>query len=335
MLVLTHVFRVTRVAMPKRAREDGLHALELAPCSFKQWLQDVDKHCFASEVAFQKYLILDEGGANVSLSLRAVGIFLKYGVALQIKRCTNCGKPASFEQRTSRGWTTFGWTCSVVGHKHMELQLNQYGFLTEVSVNSWFPFLHLINMLRLGVNWSTIIHELQAGYGNITKKTLAKWRDVFQKALGVALDKMDCRVVGGKKETVVMDEAIVGVHPEDGWSVGSKGINKAGAEQTRKSARLERSNLVSKGAMKRLPARTLHGAEKASPAGPQLLKKPASIRMKRPCGVMKTIQKKPAAVRPSAKRLKTTQEDCRQPQDKWCLAMACCRRRQEQRGLHP
>ncbi|OLQ11051.1 hypothetical protein AK812_SmicGene5126 [Symbiodinium microadriaticum] len=296
--------------MPKRAREDGLHALELARCSFKQWLQDVDKHCFASEVAFQKYLshrrVLDEGGANVSLSLRAVGIFLKCGIALQIKRCTKCGKPARFEQRTSRGWTTCGWTRSVVGHKHMELQLNQHGFLTEVPVNSWFQFLHLINMLRLGVNWPTFIQELQTGYGNVTKKTLAKSRDVFQKALGVALDKMDCRVVGGKKETVVMDEAIVGVHPEDGWSVGSKGINKAGAEQTRKSARLERSNLVSKGAMTRLPARTLHGAEKASPAGPQLLKKPASIRMKRACGVMKTIQKKPAAVRPPAKRLKKT-----------------------------
>ena len=81
-------------------------------------------------------------------------------------------------------------------------------------------------MLRLGVNWSTIIQELQAGYGNVTKKTLAKRRDVFQKALGVALDKMDCRVVGGKKETVVMDEAIVGVHPEDGWSVGPTGSTK-------------------------------------------------------------------------------------------------------------
>ena len=63
---------------------------------------------------------------------------------------------------------------------------------------------------------------------------------------GVVLDKKDCRVVGGKTEAVVMDEAIVGAHPEDGWSVGSKRINTAGAEQTRKPARTERSNLVSR-----------------------------------------------------------------------------------------
>ncbi|CAE7258973.1 unnamed protein product [Symbiodinium sp. CCMP2592] len=306
LMVASHADDVIDLATPtpprcKRPRQDD---------AFPDVGEDVDEHCFESDVAFQKYLIhrrvLDENGANVSLSLRAIGIFLKYGAALQIKRCTKCGKPARFEQRTSRGWTTFGWTCSAVGHKHMELQLNQYGFLTEIPVNSWFPFLHLINMLRLSMNWSTIIQELQAGYGNIAKKTIAKWRDVFQRAIGAALDKMDCRVVGGKKETVVMDEAIVGVHPEDGWSVGSRGINKAGAEQTRTTARLERKKLVSKGAMKRLPARTLHGSEKASRTGPQLLKKPASTHMKRPCGVMKTILKKPAAVRPPAKRLKKT-----------------------------
>ena len=121
---------------------------------------------------------------------------------------------------------------------------------------------------------------------------------------GVVLDKVDCRVVGGKTEAVVMDEAIVGVHPEDGWSVGSKGINKAAAEQTRKPARTERSNLVSRVAMNRLPAR--NGAEKACRTGRQLLKKPSSKQMRRPCDVMKTIQKKPAAVRPPAKRLKKT-----------------------------
>ncbi|CAE7259078.1 unnamed protein product [Symbiodinium microadriaticum] len=71
------------------------------------------------------------------------------------------------------------------------------------------------------------------------------WVDV-QCCYGVVLDKKDCRVVGGKTEAVVMDEAIVGAHPEDGWSVGSKRINTAGAEQTRKPARTERSNLVSR-----------------------------------------------------------------------------------------
>ena len=261
--------------MTRRAREDGLHALERPSCSFKEWLKDADEHCFERDVAVQKYLIhrrvLDESGANVSWSLRATGIFFKYGVALKIKRCTRFGKPARFEQRTSRGWTTFEWTCSVVGHKHMELQLNQYGFLTEMPVNSWFPFLHLVNKLHVAMNWSAIIQELQAGYGNIAKKTTAKWCDVFQKAIGAALDKMDGRVVGGKKETVVMDEAIVGVHPEDGWSVGSKGTNKAGAEQTRKSAHLEQKTGFQgpKGAMKKLPARTLHGSEKASRTGPK------------------------------------------------------------------
>ena len=101
-----------------------------------------------------------------------------------------------------------------------------------------------------------------------------------------------------------MDEAIVGAHPEDGWSVGSKRINTAGAEQTRKPARHGTEQLGIQGARNRLPARTLHGAEKACRTGRQLLKKPSS--MKWPCDVMKTIQKKPAAIRPPANRLKKT-----------------------------
>ena len=44
-------------------------------------------------------------------------------------------------------------------------------------------------------------------------------------------------MIGGKHQVVVMDEAVVGVHAEDGWTGDSRGINKAGAEQNRSSER--------------------------------------------------------------------------------------------------
>ena len=46
----------------------------------------------------------------------------------------------------------------------------------------------------------------------------------------VVLDKMGSRVIGGKKETVVMDDAIAGVHPDDVWPLGSLGISNCSTE---------------------------------------------------------------------------------------------------------
>ena len=296
--------------MPKRAREDGLHSSVLAECTLREWLEGLDEDCFATDTAFQKHIlhrrVLDGNGHLVSLSLRAVGIFLKYGIAFGVKRCIKCGGPARFETRDSRGWTTYGWTCKRVGHKHMETQVNVFGFLTAIPVNSWLPFLHMINLLRLGRSFSSITDEILAGYGNIARQTLAKWRDVYQKALGCALTNLDARVIGGKHQVVVMDEAVVGVHAEDGWTGGSRGINKAGAEQNRSSERKNINKMIKSGAMKRLPARTLHHKEKASSSSPFIVnKRPASSFAKKPAAC---VMKKPAmapAKRPKKKNLKS------------------------------
>ena len=39
---------------------------------------------------------------------------------------------------------------------------------------------------------------------------------------------MNLRTVGGKDQTVVLDEAVVGVHAEDGWTGGSVASIKLG-----------------------------------------------------------------------------------------------------------
>ena len=140
--------------MPKRAREGGLHSTLLPDCTFREWLQAEDETWYSSENAFQTHIIhrrvLDKHGDLVPLPVRAAGLFMKHGVVWDVKKCIKCGKPSRFEFRTSRGWTTYGWTCQTVGHKHMETQLNKYGFMTDVPVNSWMPFLQMMNMFRLG-----------------------------------------------------------------------------------------------------------------------------------------------------------------------------------------
>ena len=109
--------------MPKRAREDGLRASVLAECSWRAWLEELNEECFSTDAAFHKHIlhrrVLDGNGQLVSMPLRAVGIFLTNGIAFGVKKCLKCGKPARFDMRTSRGWTTYGWTCKPVGRKYI------------------------------------------------------------------------------------------------------------------------------------------------------------------------------------------------------------------------
>ena len=109
-------------------------------------------------------------------------------------------------------------------------------------------------------------------------------------------------MIGGKHQVVVMDEAVVGVHAEDGWTAGSRGINRAGAEQNRSSERKNVNKMIESGAMKRLPARTLHHKEKVSSSSPFIVnKRPASSNTAH-------IMKKPAiapAKRPKKNNLKS------------------------------
>ena len=83
-----------------------------------------------------------------------------------------------------------------------------------LAVNSWLPFLHMINLLRLGRSFSSITDEGLAGYGNIARQTLAKRRDVYQQALECSLTNLDARMIGGKHQVVVRDEAMAGVCAE-------------------------------------------------------------------------------------------------------------------------
>ena len=110
----------------------------------------------------------------------------------------------------------------------MEEQVNVHGFLVHVPINSWMPFFHYINLLRLGRNQSETMQELTDGYGNIGRRTFATWRLLYQQALGRALTELDAVQVGGKNVVVVMDETVVGIHADDGWTVDTKGIGTPG-----------------------------------------------------------------------------------------------------------
>ena len=131
-------------AMPKQCHKHGLHTMVLPECSFRKWLQAENEAWYSSDTAFQTYMVhrrlLNADGDLVALPVRAIAIFMKHGVAMRVTKCVKWWGPSRFECRTSRGWTTYGWTCKAVGHKHMEIQVNKYGFLTEIPINSWLLF---------------------------------------------------------------------------------------------------------------------------------------------------------------------------------------------------
>ena len=85
--------------MPKRAREDGLHASVLPECSWRAWREELNEECFSTDAAFQKHIlhrrVVDGSGHVVSLPLRAVGIFLKYGIAFGLKKCISVSSAAN------------------------------------------------------------------------------------------------------------------------------------------------------------------------------------------------------------------------------------------------
>ena len=105
----------------------------------------------------------------------------------------------------------------------MEVQVNTFGILTGIPINSWMPFLHMINYLRLGFPYDKIRCEVVAGYGNIKDETLRRWRRIYQISLGRGLTALGARTVGGRGEYVVIDESVVGVQCQDEWSVENSG----------------------------------------------------------------------------------------------------------------
>ena len=284
--------------MGKTAGSGGLLVKPPTPMTFAGWQKGMCDEWFASNTAFvthivQQPLIMPET-LDDNVTVRAIAVFLRYGVANSVSKCNKCGGKVRLEMRTSRGWTTYGWTCCASGHKHMEEQVNVHGFLVHIPINSWMPFLHYINLLRLGRNNAEANQELTAGYGNMSRHTFTAWRSLYQQALGKALPELDAVQVGGRNEVVVMDETVVGVHAKDGWSLNTKGIGKRGATARRASRRTTKS-LVLKGHLKRLPARTIGRGEQAQSKSCNLRKKPAAATVvKKPAG---HVFKKPAAQR--------------------------------------
>ncbi|CAK0792968.1 unnamed protein product [Prorocentrum cordatum] len=226
-------------------------------------------------------------------SLRAIAIFLHYGVAARPSGCAECGGPTKFEARADREWNTYRWSCKTVGHKHFCEPVNSRGFLTKVPVNSWMPFLYLINNLRLGRNLKDAQDEMADLFGNIHRGTISVWKQLYQECPGKALPALDALMVGGKKgDTVVVDETVIGVDKADGWVLESRSVNKGGATTARAGPR-RTTKLVRKQILKRLPARTVYNTQ-------QLKSKPMKGPMK---GPMKRPMKKPMKRAPPRKNV--------------------------------
>eukprot|EP00972_Heterocapsa_arctica_P090990 13425140-Heterocapsa_arctica.AAC.1 len=208
---------------------------------FAAWQRGLCSDWFKSNIFFlvkivQQSLVMPAHIPD-TLTVRAIAIFLHYGVAKAVTTCSTCNGKVKLETRMNRGWTTYGWTCATVGHKHMEESVNAHGILTLVPVNSWMPFLDVINSLRLGRTYSEILSELSDAYGSMSPNTVRRWRRLYQQALGSSLGPLDALMIGGKGQVVVVDETVVGVNSEDGWSEQNRGINKSGAMQTRSGPR--------------------------------------------------------------------------------------------------
>ncbi|CAK0841998.1 unnamed protein product, partial [Prorocentrum cordatum] len=284
--------------MPKTARTGGLAGVRVAPVSFKQWRRSICDEWFASSAAFEEHVlrrpILFPDGLEDALSLRAIAIFLHYGVAARPSGCAECGGSTKFEARADREWNTYRWSCKTVGHKHFCEPVNSHGFLTKVPVNSWMPFLYLINNLRLGRNLEDVQDEMADLFGNIHRGTISVWKQLYQECLGKALPALDALMVGGKKgDTVVVDETVIGVDKADGWVLEPRSATKGGATTARTGPR-RTTKLARKQILKRLPARTVYNTQQVQKGSFKLKSKPMKGPMMRPMKNV-AIRKRPAA----------------------------------------
>ena len=284
----------------KQVRTAGLFHEEARSLSFQTWQKSLCNEWFSTSTHFVEKIVKHKIDFPVhlkdTLTLRAIAVFSRFGVMQVPSKCNygSCNSATKLECRVSRGWTQYQWTCSTVGHKHMEESVNSYGFLQQVPINSWMPFLHTITLLRLGRNFDEIKTEMQAAYGNIGKNTFTVWRRLYQAQLGLSLGPLDSLMVGGSGIVCVVDETVVGVHPSDGWIGETRTINKKGSVHRRTRSQVSKK-LIKKGVLKRLPARTYYTkSQKVQKKSPKLLKKSVTV--------MKTnIKKKPSSKRVNKK----------------------------------
>ena len=144
--------------MPLLPRTGGLHGKPLEDITFIEFQKCVCEQWFQSDTHFRHYMlqrqVLDEDGQNVSLTLRSIAVFLRTGIILGMHKCAECSGPTRLEcsKSSSDGGVRYRWTCRTSGHKHMNHSVNSCGFLSKVNINNWMPFLHIMNMLRLGLH---------------------------------------------------------------------------------------------------------------------------------------------------------------------------------------
>lgn len=280
--------------MPKCARVPGLLDANLPEISFKVWQEKMNDSWFETDAAFTHYIVKRKikfpEHLKDTLTIRAVAVFMRYGVPSSFAKCPKCKGEVKVVSRTSgEKWATYSWSCKSAGHDHLDEPVNNRGVLKHVPINSWMPFLHFVNHLRLNTNLSDARSELKALYGNIKDDTFVRWKRLYQESLGEALQLTGSLVIGGSDETCVADETVIGVDKQDGWTLGAKGISKHGAEQKRTTAR-RTQKLVKNKVLKRLPARTVYRTESVQKGSYKLVMKSS---------IMK-VAKKPTMKRPAA-----------------------------------
>lgn len=241
-----------------RARGIGvIQQVQEAPAlTVNQFIKGVCEDWFVSQSAFVANILFREitwpPYLKDSISLRALLVFIAFGVANAYEKCTvrHCrSKARLYEYRPG----SFMWMCASAGQPHMREYITLPGELKGIGPLSWMPFLNLVNMLRLGRANTEIIDELTTAYGAISSKTIRGWRRSIQGTLKIGLDLLDGLAIGGKDDVVVIDESVVGFHPGDTATV-SRGIRKA-HPQVRRTSRKTRA--VKQRILQRFPARTI------------------------------------------------------------------------------
>ena len=129
-----------------------------------------------------------------------------------------------------------------------EIAVNSTGLLRAIHVSQWLPFVHFINMLRLGCKWKQILADMASvsGKTDASDRHIRKRRHLYQGALTEYLKQGDLMIGKDKGDVVVFDETNLGTQ---------MGIRKA--PQSQKRATSASRPLVRTRIAKRLPARTV------------------------------------------------------------------------------